>query len=220
MVFLILTAILAVQPAAGPPGDSVDLQAIIKAYSEIVGVQSVAIPDEDSVLVLKVDSPPPGNLLADFYRKHALWFGYIAANGRGFDVAGLNSQKGGAVEAARMQRDLLSRLAADSQFNALVVPAIAAYLHASGVPVKHSLLQQHTTRTVSLDTAVRVATRFFYPDILTPSGILTHVCTVINAVRELPHRDLPSRQWLSRRSCAIYRKRTHGVKSILPPLGG
>ncbi|HJQ10650.1 MAG TPA: hypothetical protein VJ840_06405 [Gemmatimonadaceae bacterium] len=189
MFLLALSAILAAQPIAVAADDSVDLQAIVRAYSEIVGVKALGIPDEDSVLVLAVDSPPPGNLLANFFRQHALWFGYIASNGRSFDVPGLNSKKGGAVDAATMQRDLLSRLAADSQFNALVVPAIAAYLNASGVPVRHSLLQ-HTARTVPLNTAVRVATRFFYPDILTPSGILTHVCTVINAVRELPHRDL------------------------------
>jgi hypothetical protein len=188
MFLLALVSAFVWQPKAVTAPDSVDLLAIVKAYSEIVGVKAIAIPDEDSVLVLKVDSPPPGNLLANFFREHALWFGYIAANGRSFDVPGLNSKNGGAAEAARMQRDLLTRLAADSQFNALVVPAISSYLQASGIPVRQALLG-HVQRSIPVDTAVRVATRFFYPDILTPTGILTHVCTVINAVRELPHRD-------------------------------
>ena len=189
-MFLLFVSAFVLQPTVVTPPDSVDLPAIIKAYSEIVGVKAIAIPGEDSVLVLKVDSPPPGNLLANFFRDHAFWFGYIATNGRSFDVPGLNSKTGGAAEAARMQRDLLTRLAADSQFNALVIPAIAGYLNASGVPVRHSLLG-HAKRLIPIDTAVRVATRFFYPDILTPTGIMTHVCTVINAVRELPNRDIP-----------------------------
>ncbi|HJP86503.1 MAG TPA: hypothetical protein VJ852_10965 [Gemmatimonadaceae bacterium] len=189
MFLFVLVSAFALQAGTVTQPDSVDFPAIVKAYSQIVGVKAIAIPDEDSVLVLSVDSPPPGNLLANFFRDHALWFGYIAANGRSFDVPGLNSKNGGAVEAARMQRDLLTRLAADSQFNALVVPAIASYLQASGIPVRQSLLRRDK-RSVPVDTAVRVATRFFYPDILTPTGIMTHVCTVINAVRELPHRDL------------------------------
>jgi len=189
MFLLAFVSAMVLQPKAFTHPDSVDLPTIIKAYSDIVGVKAIGIPGEDSVLVLKVDSPPPGNLLANFFREHALWFGYIAANGRSFDVPGLNSKNGGAAEAASMQRDFLTRLAADSQFNALVVPAIAGYLQASGVAVRHSLLG-HAKRSIPVDTAVRVATRFFYPDILTPTGILTHVCTVINAVRELPNRDL------------------------------
>lgn len=188
MFFVLMSAAFLFQPPREVRADSVDLAAITRAYATIVGVEAVAPPGDDSVLVLKVDSPPPGSLLSGFFRDNALWFGYLATNGRSFDVPGLNSANGGKVEAARLQRDLLRGLVADSQFNALVVPAIAAYLNASGIPVRHALLRS-SRRVVPIDTAMRIATRFFYPDILTPTGILTHVCTRINAVRELPNHD-------------------------------
>jgi hypothetical protein len=190
MFSLLASVIFALHSPGGAAADSVDLATITKAYSTIVGVAAIAPPGDDSVLVLKVDSPPPGSLLSGFFRDHALWFGYLVTNGRSFDVPGLNSAKGGNVAAARLQQDLLRRLVVDSEFNALVVPAIAAYLNASGVPVRRALLKPSTTRSIPIDTAMRVATRFFYPDILTPNGILTHVCTRINAVRELGNHDL------------------------------
>jgi hypothetical protein len=189
MFSLLVSVIFALHSPGGAAADSVDLATITKAYSTIVGVAAVAPPGDDSVLVLKVDSPPAGSLLSGFFRDHALWFGYLVTNGRSFDVPGLNSAKGGNVAAARLQQDLLRQLVVDSGFNALVVPAIAAYLNAAGVPVRHALLKP-ATRSIPIDTAMRVATRFFYPDILTPKGILTHVCTRINAVRELPNHDL------------------------------
>jgi hypothetical protein len=188
VLFFLISLAFALRSPTSVRADSVDLTAITHAYATIVGVKAVAPPGEDSVLVLNVDSPPPGTLLYGFYRDHGLWFAYLANNGRSFDIRGLNSRKGGNVEAARLQREFLRRLAADSQFNAMVIPAIAAYLNTSGVPVRHALLKS-SKRVIPIDTAVRVATRFFYPDILTPTGILTHVCTRINAVRELPNRD-------------------------------
>ena len=189
MIVLLASVVIAAHSLHTSATDSVDFATITKAYSTVVGVAAVAPPGDDSVLVLKVDSPPPGSLLSGFFRDHALWFGYLVTNGRNFDVPGLNSAKGGNVAAARLQQVLLRGLVADTGFNRLVVPAIAAYLNASGVPVRHALLRAPSTRTVSIDTAMRVATRFFYPDILTPTGILTHVCTRINAVRELPNHD-------------------------------
>lgn len=189
MFSLLVSVAFALHSPGAAATDSVDLATITTAYSTIVGVAAVAPPGDDSVLVLKVDSPPPGSLLSGFFRDHGLWFGYLVTNGRSFDVPGLNSANGGNVAAARVQQDLLRRLVVDSEFNALVVPAIAAYLNASGVPVRHALLRP-ATRAIPIDTAMRVATRFFYPDILTPTGILTHVCTRINAVRELSNHDL------------------------------
>lgn len=191
MFLLLIGAAIGLQAQAIPASDSVDLRAITDAYTTFIHLKPIPISGNDSVIVLHVDSPPPGNLLTDFYRQHGLWFNYLVTNGRGFKFAALDSVSphAGNVAAVGLQREFLRRLVADSEFNALVVPAIAGYLKASGVPVHRSLLES-SSRRVLLDTAMKVAARFFYPDILSPQGIMTHVCTVINAVRELPHRNL------------------------------
>jgi hypothetical protein len=44
--------------------------------------------------------------------------------------------------------------------------------------------------SIALDSAVHIAVRFFYPDLIVQGEIWTHVCTVLNAVRELPSRDV------------------------------
>jgi len=191
MLCFLIAAAVALPVSTASPTDSIDARRIIDAYSAIVHIKAVPFPEHDSLLVLQIDSPPPGNLLSGFYREHGRWFNYLVTNGRGFRFAALDSTTpaGGNSAAARLEADFLPRLAADSQFNALVIPAIANYLHQNGLPVRLSLLIV-TRRRVPVDTAVKVATRFFYPDILTPAGeIWTHVCTVINAVRELPRRD-------------------------------
>lgn len=194
MLNLLLTTLIHLAPSAGAPLDSVDAGAITRAYSAIVSVQSAAPPGHDSILLIHVDSPKPGSLLSDFYREHGSWFDYLVTNGRGFHIQAVDSTQpgvgvfGGRTAAARAQIDFLRRLAADSQFNSIAIPAIARYLEHSGLPVRRSLLTPEH-RDIPLDTAMKVAIRFFDPDILTPDRILTHICTVLNAVRELPHRD-------------------------------
>lgn len=190
MLCFLIAAAFALPIITASPTDSIDARRIIDAYASIVHIKAVHVPEHDSLLFLQIDSPPPGNLLSGFYRKHGRWFDYLVTNGRGFKFPALDSATpaGGSLDAARLESEFRRRLAADSQFNALVIPAIATYFRRSGLPVRTFLLIV-ARRRVPVDTAVKVATRFFYPDILTPTGILTHVCTMINAVRELPRRD-------------------------------
>jgi hypothetical protein len=194
MLSILLEALILLGPARNVSADSVDARAITQAYGTIVSIQSIAAPEHDSLLQIHIDSPKPGSLLSTFYREHGRWFDYLVTNGRGFHIREVDSIQpgvgvvGGKMVAARAQIEFLRRLAADSQFNSVIIPAIARYLERSGLPVRRSLLTlEH--RDVPLDTAMKLASRFFYPDILTPDRILTHICTVLNAVRELPHRD-------------------------------
>jgi hypothetical protein len=194
MLSILLAALIHLGPVENAPADSVDARAITRAYTAMVSVHAVAPPEHDSILLIHIDSPKPGSLLSSFYREHGRWFDYLVTNGRGFQLLAVDSIQpgvgvsGGNMAAAVAQIDFVRRLTADSQLNSVVIPAIARYLKHSGFPVRRSLLAvEH--RDIPLDTAMKVASRFFYPDILTPTRILTHICTVINAVRELPHRD-------------------------------
>jgi hypothetical protein len=189
MLSILLEALILFGPARNVSADSVDARAITQAYATMVSIQSVAPPEHDSLLQIHIDSPKPGSLLSTFYREHGRWFDYLVTNGREVDsIQPGVGVVGGKIVAARAQIEFLRRLAADSQFNSVIIPAIARYLERSGLPVRRSLLTlEH--RDVPLDTAMKLASRFFYPDILTPDRILTHICTVLNAVRELPHRD-------------------------------
>jgi hypothetical protein len=193
---LVLCAVVALQASSPVPGDSVTDRDIRAAYASLVHVVVVAPPGStDSIVNLEIGAPPDSNLLAGFYRDHDRWLTYLVLNGRGFTLAGLDDEAPGVARArpghapaSVLQRDFVRHLGADSQFNSVVVPAIAKYLRHSGIPVM-SALPVAAPDTIPLDTAVALAVRFFYPDFIMNGRIMTHVCTVINAVRELPRRN-------------------------------
>lgn len=181
----------------GGPPDSVTAQDIQKAYAATIQLQAIAVPGYDTLIALHVKAPPPAGLLAGFFRDHERWFGYLVRNGRSFQLPGLDlpqppgfRTRGYADAASRLQQEFIRRLTTDAQFNALVLPAIAASLRQSGLRVS-SAISPPSREAIPLDSAMKTAVRFFYPNILTPNGILTHVCTELNAVRELPSRNLP-----------------------------
>src|SRR5947199_70410 len=68
-------------------------------------------------------------------------------------------------------------------------PSIAGYLRNTDVRVA-SNVRYPAAAPVPIDTVMRVAVRFFDPDLIMNGRIWTHVCTSINAVRELPGRNL------------------------------
>ena len=180
----------------GGAPDSVTAQDIQKAYAATIQLQAIAVPGYDTLIALDVKAPPAASLLSGFFRDNERWFGYLVRNGRGFQLPALDLPQptgfrvpGYRVATSKLQQDFIRRLMADAQFNALVLPAIGAYLRQSGVKVSNAISPPRY-ETIPIDTAMKTAVRFFYPDILTPNGILTHVCTVINAVRELPSRNL------------------------------
>lgn len=165
-------------------------------YSALIRIEAILPAGRsDTGLALHVVAPAPDHLLASFFVDHQLWFTYLVQNGRSFQLPGLDgpptagAPKPGRQRAAALQADFVRRLEADSQFNSLVVPAVVGHLRAAGVPVDVALQGPASTR-ISLDTAMRSAVRFFYPDIVIDDRIATHICTVFNAVRELPTRNL------------------------------
>jgi hypothetical protein len=179
--------------ATGSP-DSVTAADIHAGYAAIVRVEAVAPPDGDTILVLQTGAPPEGHLLASFYEAYLGWFVYLVHHARGFELPGLDypdtaQARPGRDAAALLQQQFVARLVADSQFNAIALPAIAAHLSRSGARVDTALLRMHLD-TISSDQAMTVAVRFFYPDMIVDGRIYTHVCTELNAVRELPSRNL------------------------------
>jgi hypothetical protein len=177
--------------------DSVAAIDIQNAYTATIQLEAVAVPGGDTLISLGVKAPPKTNLLSGFLRDHERWFKYLVQNGRGFQLPGVDLPQpagyhstGYKVAVSRLNEDFVERLKADSQFNALVLPAIAAYLRHSGIKVSNAV-GNPGRQPISIDTALTTAVRFFYPDIITKKdGILIHVCTALNGVRDVPVRNL------------------------------
>jgi hypothetical protein len=191
----VIVAVLGAALVLAPQTDSVRVADIQRAYALMIRVEAVALPAHDTVFALRIDAPPSGGLLERFYSANMMWFDYLIRNGRGFRVPLVDTKAttdfradGHRGAAQRAQSELTSRIVSDSSFNAIVIPAIAAYLRASGVAVSNSI-GTSVQRVVQPDSVMKLAVRFFYPDILTSTGIHTHICTELNAVRELPKRD-------------------------------
>ena len=195
MSLTVAVAVMAlVQTPANAQVDSVTGVDIRAAYSGIVRVDARALPSGDTVLVLGTPKPPEDHLLYQFHDSYVGWLAYLVRHARNFELPGLDVLDSSVVRpgleaAASLTEEFSRRLAADSQFNAVVLPTIAAHLQRSGVSVGPALL--HASRdTISLDKAMSVAVRFFYPDRIINDGIYTHVCTELNAVKDLPSRNL------------------------------
>ncbi len=193
---LVLGAALALGADRTPAADSVTKSDITGAYAALVRVVVVAPPGStDSMVLLQVGAPPDHNLLAGFFRDHDRWLTYLVQNGRGFSLPGLDGEAPGGSRAtpghpapSLLEQEFVRRLAADSQFNSIAVPAIAGYLRRHAVPVSLPVPAARID-TIPVESAVAVAVRFFYPDFIMQGHIMTHVCSVFNAVRELAHRN-------------------------------
>ena len=196
MLTSLLIAALLVPPQSPPSRDSVTEAEIRVSYATLIRIDAVAPTGRaDTGFALHVVAPPAGHLLSSFFRDHELWFTYLVQNGRGFQLPGLDgpptpgAAKPGRESAAVLQTQFVRRLVADSQFNGLVIPAIVGHLRASGVRVA-SALRSPGRKPIVLDLAMPAVVRFFYPNLLINDRIATHICTVFNAVRELPSRNL------------------------------
>lgn len=182
-----LTAILLVLGVTIAPPDSLSARDITASYAAVFQLHRVPTPRGDTLLAVSVVPPAPSHLLARFIRDNERWLFYLLQHGRSFELEAVAS---GAGDSATLHARFAARLVADSAFNGIVLPAAAAYLRRDGhrvLGVRSPLEKQ----VIPMEHAMRIAVRFFYPDIITPEQILTHVCTVINAVKELgPARNL------------------------------
>ncbi len=196
---LVFAAAIALSPASPPVGaDSVRREDITRAYADLIDVKVDLTPIRpDSVLYVAVVTAPAGSLLSSISREQEQWLTYLILHGRGFTLPDVEtgSSMSRFLEYKRHEplsvlRQRFARLLAeDSTFNVVAIPVIAAWLRREGRAVATSLLA--TTRpAIAMDTVMQVAVRFFYPDLIIDGNIATHVCTVINAVRQLPNRNL------------------------------
>jgi hypothetical protein len=199
MITLALAAfVLPVQVSGHIPSHAVTESEIRASYRDLIRVKAVAPPGTaDTMLLLSFDSVAPAqHLLSAFYQQHLYWFTYLVQNGRGFSIPGLDELAPGVAQAkpghpspSELTARFNAALARDSVFNSLMIPAIAGYLRSTGVRVA-SNVRSPAAASVPIDTVMRVAVRFFDPDLIMNGRIWTHVCTSINAVRELPGRNL------------------------------
>lgn len=184
-------ALLSATPAHA---DSITERDIKAAYLAAVHVEMNSYGRGTSIAIRV--APPSDGLLSAFLAEHEDWFTYLVKHGRRFRIRVLDDpaptfgRSGFAAATVSLDRDFHKQLSADTQFNAVVVPGIAAYLRQHGIPVSLAV-RPPARRRVSIDTAMTVAVRFFDPDVITEDNhILTHVCVELNAVRELPSRDV------------------------------
>jgi len=182
-----LAAILLVLSVTQAPPDSLSARDITASYAAVFQLHRVPTPRGDTLLAVSVVPPAPSHRLARFVRDNERWLFYLLEHGRSFE---LEAVAAGARDSATLQARFAARLVADSTFNSVVLPAAAAYLRRDGHRVS-GVRSLREKQVIPMDHAMRIAVRFFYPYIITPERILTHVCTVINAVKELgPARNL------------------------------
>lgn len=218
---LIASVPLVLQIAAGRTRDSVTQADIQRAYSALIRIEIVAPPgSNDSMVLLRVDTAPPNSLLASFVHDHELWFWYLIVNGRSFALPDIDGISPGVAIAKRghstpvvLRDEFVRQLRDDAQFNALMLPAIATHLRRLGTPVVAGIRTPSPT-VLPVDSAMPVAVRFFYPNLIVEGKILTHICTVLNAVRELPTRNYALEALAF---AAIMGQVTRGDSSLLEP---
>jgi hypothetical protein len=184
---MLIAMLIALGAATYAEGDSLTARDIAASYVSIFHLNRVATPRGDTLLMVSVVPPSPPHPLAPFVRENERWLSYLLQHGRGFELEVL---VGARRDSVTLQRRFAARLAGDSTFNAVVLPAATAYLRRAG-PHVTDVRAPAQKQVIPMERAIQIAVRFFYPDIITEERILTHVCTVINAVKELgPPRNL------------------------------
>lgn len=185
---MLIAALLALGTAAYIQTDSLSVRDITAGYSAVFRLQRVPTPRGGTLLMVSVVPPSSPHRLAGFVRDNERWLSYLLQHARGFE---LEEAAAGTRDSAALQARFAARLVADSGFNAVVLPAVAAYLRRAGHRIS-GVRSPASKQVIPMESAIQIAVRFFYPDIITPQQrILTHVCTVINAVKELgPSRNV------------------------------
>jgi hypothetical protein len=134
---------------------------------------------------LEVRKPPSVHLLSVLIDRQEKWLTYVLQHYMASRLPAINAS---AKNSTQFHDEFVRRISSDEGFNALVLPTAARALREGG-----ALTEKKLTRAkynVPIDQALLVAVRFFYPDLITPTGIATHICVGENGVKDLKKRDI------------------------------
>ncbi|HEX8903814.1 MAG TPA: hypothetical protein VF771_03175 [Longimicrobiaceae bacterium] len=177
------TAALAALALAAAPADTAPS---VVSIPRLAHVEEVKAPNY-AAFTLVLDTLPSGDVLAPLFNRNERYFKYLAQHAPTPGFLALVGERRWEIGPLRAVYDSLLRH--DSAYNAAITATAGRYLASRG----KSLAGYDPARplpVVSMDEVVRVAVRFFYPDVIQPDGtILTHVCVNLNGVRDLrgPH---------------------------------
>lgn len=163
--------------------ESVTVAQVHEAYHDVFVVVIQPTPTDTFVGALVRKQAPVGNPLAPLVARASGVLTYLLQHGTDIRLGDLLS---GPKTQARLQRSLDSALARDSRFNRLLLPLVAASLAENGQVLVGQAMPAARTG-LPLDSAVTVATRFFYPDTFALDGsVESRICTGRNGLPPSP----------------------------------
>lgn len=180
-----LTALLLVGLVhTGAPADTISMDVIKAEYDSVFDV--MAMPPGSSSpqgIAILVRRDPTGTYLGAYERAYPWVLTYLLQQGRSFDLARI--QNGSGTWDARVRR-VRQAVHEDPRLAELIREVMGPWLARRGVALR-GYEAVWASQTISMRDLVRIASRMFYPDQVGPDGrIGGHICTDLNAVRDLP----------------------------------
>lgn len=148
------------------------------------------VPDSDTAggYTFRADSLPTDDPMAALVNPNLLYFEYLATYGTTPRLVEITRHRHGSAPVAEFAA-LLQR---DTSFNAAVLGTAGPFFSTRGVAVS-GYDPARPRPSVTLDDAMQLAARFFYPAAVRPDGsIETHVCIGAEGLADLQRpRNLP-----------------------------
>lgn len=167
-------------PLLFPASDTITVESVQALYPAVFSASEFG-----SGFQLEVRKPPSGHLLSPLVNRQEKWLTYVLQH---YMAPQLPAIKAAAIDSTQFHSEFVRRLSLDRNFNDLILPATARALRERGTFIGKNLAR--AKYPVPIDRALQVAVRFFYPDVITPTGITTHICVGENGVKDLKDRDI------------------------------
>lgn len=166
------------------PLDTISMDVIKAEYDSVFDV--IAVPpgsNSPQGIAILVRRDPPSTYLGGYERAYPWVLTYLLQQGRSFDLAAIQNGPGSWAERISRARRAVHE---DPQLAELIREVLGPWLATKGVALR-GYRGVSVRRTISMQDLVRITSRMFYPDEIEPDGTLgAHICTDVNAVRDLP----------------------------------
>lgn len=181
---MLTTLLLAGLVHAGTPADTITMDVIKAEYDSVFDVMAMppgsAAPEGIGILVRR---DPKGAYLGGYQRAYPWVLTYLIQQGHSFDLASIQDGPGSWDHRVSRARHALHE---DPQLAELIREAIGPWLATKGVALR-GYKAVWVTEPIAMRDLVRIASRMFYPDQVGADGTIGgHICTDVNAVRDLP----------------------------------
>lgn len=157
---------------------------LLDHYPDLFGAEVIEAGGRTFV-ARRVLEPPPDHPLAALAADHRVYLGYLLDFGASIPAEELERRMDRPEELTAYFVEALRR---DPVFNSAVLPTLARALAARGA----ERVSIPPRRTVSLERAINIAVRFFYPDRASDDGMTGHICSGINGLADAPWERDPA----------------------------